>query len=73
MYKKIMVLANLKENNKMKHILHCKKCGKYNLSNKCGCGGKAIENKPPKYSPEDKYGAYRRKVKEKSWKKTGYL
>ncbi len=57
----------------MKHILKCQECDKYTLSNKCGCGGKAIENKPPKYSPEDKYGAYRRKVKEKSWKKTGYL
>ena len=42
----------------MKHILKCQKCDKYTLSNKCDCGGKAIENKPPKYSPEDKYGAY---------------
>ena len=57
----------------MKHILQCKKCGKYTLSMKCSCGGKAIENKPPKYSPEDKYGAYRRKVKEKEWKKADLI
>jgi len=52
----------------MKHILKCQKCGNYTLSEKCECGGKAIENKPPKYSPEDKYADYRRKVKEKEWK-----
>ncbi|MEK6916231.1 MAG: nucleolar RNA-binding Nop10p family protein [Nanoarchaeota archaeon] len=57
----------------MKHILKCQECGKYILSEKCGCGGKAIENKPPKYSPEDKYADYRRKVKEKQWKKEGTI
>ena len=57
----------------MKHILRCQKCDKYILSEKCECGGKAIENKPPKYSPEDKYADYRRKVKEKEWKKQGLL
>ncbi|MCM2325263.1 MAG: RNA-protein complex protein Nop10, partial [Candidatus Woesearchaeota archaeon] len=48
----------------MKHILKCIECGKYILSESCPCGGKAIEHKPPKYSPEDKYADYRRKVKE---------
>ena len=57
----------------MKHILKCQDCGKYTLSEKCSCGGKAIENKPPKYSPEDKYGDYRRRVKEPFWKKTDLL
>ena len=57
----------------MKHILKCQKCGKYTLSVKCECGEKAVENKPPKYSPEDKYSMYRRKVKEKQWKKQGLV
>jgi H/ACA ribonucleoprotein complex subunit 3 len=57
----------------MKHILKCQKCNKYLISEKCSCGGKPIENKPPKYSPEDKYGEYRRKVKEEEWKKEGKI
>lgn len=57
----------------MMHILKCTKCNKYTLSETCECGGKAIENKPPKYSPEDKYADYRRKFKEKTWKKQGLL
>jgi H/ACA ribonucleoprotein complex subunit 3 len=57
----------------MKHILKCTQCGKYILSEKCECGGKAIENKPPKYSPEDKYGDYRRKAKEEQRKKEGLM
>ena len=46
-----------------KTILKCTKCAKYVLSELCECGGKAVTPKPPKYSPEDKYGEYRRKVK----------
>jgi H/ACA ribonucleoprotein complex subunit 3 len=57
----------------MKHILKCPNCNKYCISEKCSCGAKAIENKPPKYSPEDKYGEYRRKVKEEEWKKEGLI
>ncbi len=53
----------------MKHILRCQKCSKYTLTSECECGGTAIENKPPKYSPEDKYADYRRKAKEEQWKK----
>ena len=47
----------------MKHILKCQNCGKYLISAVCTCGGKAVENKPQKYSPEDKYGHYRREAK----------
>jgi H/ACA ribonucleoprotein complex subunit 3 len=57
----------------MKHILRCQKCSKYTLVEKCECGGVAIENKPPKYSPEDKYADYRRKAKEEQWKKEGLI
>tara|TARA_Y100000310_G_C20608910_1_gene776975 strand:- start:880 stop:1050 length:171 start_codon:yes stop_codon:yes gene_type:complete len=48
----------------MKHILKCSKCGKYTLKDKC-CGVKTLSPKPPKFSPEDKYGAYRREEKKK--------
>jgi rRNA maturation protein Nop10 len=29
----------------------------------CDCGHIRVEPKPPKYSPEDKYGRYRREAK----------
>ena len=55
------------------HILKCQSCGNYTLKERCECGGKAINPKPPKFSPEDKYGKYRRKVKEKDRKKQGLI
>ena len=48
----------------MKHILKCTSCGNYALKEKCDCKGLALNPKPPKYSPEDKYSSYRRKAKE---------
>lgn len=49
----------------MKHILKCKGCGSYGLNSECECGEKRIECRPPKFSPIDKYGKYRRMAKEK--------
>tara|TARA_Y100000031_G_C7917534_1_gene246722 strand:+ start:193 stop:366 length:174 start_codon:yes stop_codon:yes gene_type:complete len=57
----------------MKLILKCGKCSKYTLKDKCSCGGKAITPKPAKFSPEDKYGSYRRKAKAKEFEKRGFL
>ncbi len=57
----------------MKHILKCSKCGNYTLNDSCECGGEAFLAKPPKYSPEDKYGHYRRKVKKEDTIKEGLL
>lgn len=37
------------------------------------CGSKAFSTKPPKYSPEDKYGKYRRETKMPDMKKEGLL
>jgi H/ACA ribonucleoprotein complex subunit 3 len=48
----------------MKHILKCEKCSSYGLKEECSCGGKRITVKPSKFSPEDKYGEYRRKARE---------
>ena len=48
----------------MLHILKCPNCKSYGLKEKCSCGATRAKPKPPKYSPEDKYGEYRRKFKE---------
>ena len=48
----------------MNHILKCGACGSYGLDAKCSCGGTRSKPKPPRYSPEDRYGEYRRKFKE---------
>ncbi|MBU1202359.1 MAG: RNA-protein complex protein Nop10 [Nanoarchaeota archaeon] len=47
----------------MNRILRCPECGSYGLKKECSCKSERISNKPPKYSPEDKYGSYRRTVK----------
>ena len=45
----------------------CSKCGKYTLASTCkDCDAGAHTPHPPKFSPEDKYGKYRRKLKEMS-------
>lgn len=39
----------------------------------CKCGGKAHAAKPPKFSPEDKYGNYRRIAKKDMLIKEGLI
>lgn len=46
----------------MKHILFCTKCKTYTMK-ETHCDVKTISKKPAKYSPEDKYGKYRRIAK----------
>jgi len=42
----------------------CRSCGEYTLKEVCPhCGGRTGIIYPPKFSPEDKYGVYRRKLK----------
>ena len=45
-----------------KEILKCTVCDKYTLKN-THCGQKTINIKPAKYSPQDKWGRYRREQK----------
>ena len=41
----------------------CKDCGKYSTKDVCpDCGGATVTALPPRYSPEDRYGEYRRKA-----------
>jgi Predicted Zn-ribbon RNA-binding protein len=48
----------------------CRSCGEYTLKDKCPyCGGDLGVVYPPKYSPEDKYGKYRRILKKQLLKK----
>lgn len=45
-------------------ILLCAKCNEFSLSEKCPrCGTTTRNPLPPKYSPEDPYGEYRRRLK----------
>ncbi|NHI89047.1 MAG: RNA-protein complex protein Nop10 [Candidatus Thorarchaeota archaeon] len=52
----------------MTHLFKCSKCGQYTLEQqRCPtCGGSVFSPKPPRYSPQDKYGKYRRKAKRKT-------
>ncbi|HMK53481.1 MAG TPA: RNA-protein complex protein Nop10 [Methanobacteriaceae archaeon] len=51
---------------KMK-MRRCRLCSEYTIQNQCPyCGGGVKVVYPPKYSPEDKYGKYRRMLKEQS-------
>ena len=48
----------------MSQILYCKKCKSYTLDEICDkCKVKTIAKKPAKFSPQDRYGEYRRKLK----------
>ena len=47
-------------------ILYCKECNLFTLGPTCSsCNNKTLNPLPPKYSPEDKYGKYRRMLREK--------
>jgi H/ACA ribonucleoprotein complex subunit 3 len=46
----------------MKHINRCKVCNVYTMK-ETHCDKKTDSPKPVKYSPEDKYGKYRRQAK----------
>jgi len=60
-------------NNKDKKGIHvlmkmkmkrCRSCREYTLKNRCPyCEGEVGVVYPPKYSPEDRYGIYRRMLK----------
>ena len=46
------------------NILFCKKCEVFTLKAVCPkCKAKTVSASPAKFSPEDKYGAYRRIAK----------
>lgn len=52
-----------KKRNNLK-MKKCKNCGRYTFREECPeCGKETASPHPAKFSPEDKYGEYRRKLK----------
>ena len=48
-------------------IKRCVECGVYTLKEICPtCGGKTVSPHPPKFSPADPYGRYRRLLKKQA-------
>ncbi len=46
------------------NILLCNTCLEYSLKEVCGkCKNKTATPHPPRFSPEDRYGKYRRQLK----------
>ncbi|PIT85842.1 ribosome biogenesis protein [Candidatus Micrarchaeota archaeon CG10_big_fil_rev_8_21_14_0_10_59_7] len=41
----------------------CAACGKYTMKKKCSCGGAAETSHPARFSFEDRYAKYRRRMK----------
>ncbi|MEK6951059.1 MAG: RNA-protein complex protein Nop10 [Nanoarchaeota archaeon] len=57
----------------MEHIFKCGSCRTYTLTKACPrCGQETFLARPPKFSPEEKYGELRRKIKKEEWKKKGW-
>ncbi|HLD00731.1 MAG TPA: nucleolar RNA-binding Nop10p family protein [Candidatus Nanoarchaeia archaeon] len=57
-----------------KQILKCILCGKYTLLKNCPeCSKEVVPPKPPKFSLEDKYASYRRKIKRAELEKKGLI
>jgi H/ACA ribonucleoprotein complex subunit 3 len=50
----------------------CPTCQEYTLGETCPkCGAKTNVPIPPRYSPEDKYGEYRRRMKKEQGERNG--
>ncbi|MFW9886560.1 MAG: RNA-protein complex protein Nop10 [Candidatus Thorarchaeota archaeon] len=52
----------------MTGLFRCIECKQYTLEeDKCPkCGGSVVSPRPPKYSPQDRYGKYRREAKRRA-------
>ncbi len=46
----------------MSRLRYCRSCRRYTLKQVCTCGAETVSPHPPKFSPEDRYGAYRRRL-----------
>ena len=58
----------------MKHIHICHSCKIYTMKEECpNCSSRAVFAKPPRFSPTDKLGKYRREAKEEERKQQGKL
>jgi len=58
----------------MKEIRKCKNCKIYTFKEICPiCSNKTFRIIPPKFSPDDKWGDYRRKMKKETLYKNNIL
>lgn len=56
----------------MNRLKVCKKCRVYTLKDICKvCGETTVSPHPPRFSPQDPYGEYRRKLKREIMKEEG--
>ncbi|NOQ37476.1 RNA-protein complex protein Nop10 [archaeon] len=56
----------------MSSILFCRACRRYTMESKCPiCSEKTVDPTPPRFSPQDKYGSYRREMKRQIKMKKG--
>jgi len=48
----------------MSNLFYCKNCKVYTLDKTCSkCNKKTVSKNPPRFSPQDHYGRYRRELK----------
>ena len=58
----------------MRRILFCPVDHRYTLKSSCPqCGQPTVSPQPPRYSPDDPYGQYRRQAKEEALRAKGLL
>lgn len=54
-------------------LKRCRACGRYTMREICpSCGSKTGSPHPPKFSPEDRYGKYRRLMRLEAQKNDGF-
>ncbi len=41
----------------------CERCGRYTMKDICFCGNETSVPVPPRFSPQDRFGSYRRRLK----------
>lgn len=53
-------------------LLRCRQCGRYTLRQGCpSCGAPTDRPGPARYSPEDRYGTYRRALRRATAREEG--
>ena len=56
----------------MNRLRVCKKCRVYTLKETCRlCGEPTVSPHPPRFSPQDPYGEYRRRLKREIMRREG--
>ncbi|NOZ82409.1 MAG: RNA-protein complex protein Nop10 [Euryarchaeota archaeon] len=57
----------------MSRLRYCRECRRYTLQHACAtCGAETVSPHPPRFSPEDRYGAYRRKLRKELMEEAGW-